>query len=1137
MKIFKKVLCLVLSVLMAFGCLTLVASAEGEAVKASLKYYSSKSNSYNAQITLDKIDEALKAADICEKVELGSQEIVVDFRSVNAVCNTIDEYITLIKIATFLGGGLLGDLGDLELGSWEKGMKRTGDDILILNEFIELIAANKHLVKKLCDGTIDLGVFEDYINVEDILGPDGISGTLKEAIFGIVYDTDAPEFANVYNTYKNDVDAFIFDELIPKFTNEPLPGLAIDAGTTVEELICQVGNISFDKYAADEIAKIDIDLASSDKPALKALDGIVNLKGSTYDLTGIKLDASQPLLGQLNGLFGKIVKQTVPSFEGWVDGDYTVIDDNLLAVSRYIGVKSNLIPDANSMSLEELAFEIQNIILSNADFGIYEKGLAECDSLEEMADTFSKNIADSMNLGVSYDEDDSYLVVVGDIFADWFYDRFDIKDLNGKVYRAGDGKDAFEVLNYFLNYFLFDKGGASVMGLSTTKSESVFKKIDKILDYFGQTKTKGVSFDSKEFFLGSAEKKGILDSVLTFDIENLFELTLVPMLNTAGDVAVVEFIYKSVQYYLNNWAGKTIFPTYQAKPFTNALSNSSIANLISGFLEVVNARAASVVTVLTFTAALLSKGEDLVYNVTEASVNDCEATGLKLYPDGSVAVDGKALTKGKDYLIYTDSEVPGQAKATIRFIGMYTGTVERTINVLLADVEKTDCTSSANSIKLVWDEVPYADGYNVYIKEGAVFRKLNDELVTVGQFVFTGLKSATEYEIRIDAVSNIYGVREGTVIDVATIPEKVGKITVLTDETRVRLIWNPVASATHYRVERYLGSNTWKDLGTTTKTDVALNGHKGYTEYNFRVTALKKLSNGSFIGAAPVSVKAKTKLGGITKLNVTGYTSNSITLSWNAVSNTQKYQLLYYTNGAWKSIKVLDSGVTSYKVTGLKTATKYTFAVRPAVKESNWIYGSYKTVTQASGLAKPKTFKVSATNASQAKLVWSKVSFAKSYEVFQYIGGKWVSKGTTKNTSAVISGLPSGTTTYFKVRAVMVLDGKNHYGDATGHIGALTLPGKVTGVKLVVRKPNSISFSWQKVTGAAGYQVFRLHNGKWVSLGTTTSLQWTDTKSLSKNTEYQYKVRAVQKVGSTLKYGDYSAVFKTKTTLVGSMYI
>lgn len=1144
MKTFKKMLCVMLSVLMAFSCLSVAAFAEGETVKSSFKYYAEKSDAYNADVTLDKIDEILKDINIYEEITIiEGVSIVIDLRNVDGLCDTLDLLRQVVEVdgihdlaTTALIREALGQLGsDINLKNWTTNLSRP-DDIKILSNLIAFLYDNSKVISGIVKGGYDMGVVNNFVNLDEIIGADGVSGMIKEMLIGIVYEKDSQEFKNAYEKYKNDIDSFIYGDLISKFANEYLPGFTLNASSTVEELICVAFEIVVDKYIIDAAKKLNINLAASDEPALKALDGIINLNGSTYDFSEITLDPSKDLLGQLNGLFGAIVKQFVPAYTGWETGDYDKISENLEKVLKYIFVQSKLIANAEELSFDELAVEIVGILLENADFGAYEEGIAECDNLEDMATALLKNTAYEMGIGVEYDADDSYLVVVGDMFANWFYDRFDVKDLNGNSYRAGGGKDIFEVTNYYLNYYLFDKSGAAVAGLSTTKNESVFKKIDKILDYFGETKAKGVSFNSEEFLLGSSTEKGLLDSVFTFDIENILELTIVPALRTAGDASAVEFIYKSVQYLINNWAGKTLFPAYQNKAFTNALSNSSIANIVSVFLEVVNARKAATIDLATYIAALIFKDAHKVYNVTEATVEDCTATGGRLYPDAKVSLDGKALTQGKDFVVQTDAKTPGAAKATIRLVGMYDGKIERSFNVELDNVKSATFISNTNSIKFVWSKVAYADGYNVYIMKNGAYTAVNTELITANEFLLTGLQAATEYSVRIDAVSSAYGVSEGEAISVATVPGNVDAKTIktLTDASRARFVWTPVASATHYKIEKYNGSNKWEQVALTDKTDVIIGGLEGYTSYNFRITSLKKLSDGTFVSATPASVNVKTALGAVTKVAVS-YTSNSITLKWSTVKNAQKYQILQFVGGAWKAIAVLDANKTSYKATGLKTATKYSYAVRAAVKENGkWKFGGHYIVNQFTGLAKPTTFKVMATNATAAKIGWTKVASAQGYEVFQYIGGKWVSKGITKSTTATISGLPSGTTTYFRVRAVAIVGGQYHYGDATGHIGALTLPSKVTGVKLVIRKTNSISFSWNKVTGAAGYQVFRLHNGNWVSLGMTTKLNWTDSKAMSKGVEYQYKVRAVQKVGSGFKYGTPSDVFKAKTTLIGS---
>ena len=149
-----------------------------------------------------------------------------------------------------------------------------------------------------------------------------------------------------------------------------------------------------------------------------------------------------------------------------------------------------------------------------------------------------------------------------------------------------------------------------------------------------------------------------------------------------------------------------------------------------------------------------------------------------------------------------------------------------------------------------------------------------------------------------------------------------------------------------------------------------------------------------------------------------------------------------------------------------------------------------------------------------------------------YTDGKWVRKTNTTSTTATISGLKSGSKTYFRIRAYRKSGSSYIYGDYTSNVTALTLPAAVTGlnVKFSDRKNTSIKLTWKKTTGASGYQVYRYSGGKWVKVATTTSTYYTNT-GLKKNTEYKYKVRAYQKVGSTTKYGAYSSVYTVRTRI------
>ena len=85
--------------------------------------------------------------------------------------------------------------------------------------------------------------------------------------------------------------------------------------------------------------------------------------------------------------------------------------------------------------------------------------------------------------------------------------------------------------------------------------------------------------------------------------------------------------------------------------------------------------------------------------------------------------------------------------------------------------------------------------------------------------------------------------------------------------------------------------------------------------------------------------------------------------------------------------------------------------------------------------------------------------------------------------------------------------------------------GKPSGVKAVSASANSVKVSWNAVSGATGYQVWRgtSSNGTFTSLGTVTTTSKVST-ALTTGKTYYYKVRAYKEVNGTKKFGEYSAV-------------
>ena len=1132
MKIAKRTICMILSLVMVFCSVPVFSmAAENEAVNGSYgysqKYYANKPGSYGIGKLLDEADAALAEADICEEIEITEKiKLVLDLRSVNALCKTLDTFAglldnLLIQAAISVA---LGDLKDLEFDTWKTGMKRsTSNDSTILKEVIEFVNANSSIISGIVDGTLNLGLLKNTVDLKTLLGDDGLSGIIKEALFGIVYDGAALDTA--YKKYKDDVDGFIYGPLLESFAGKHLKDFTMTSDTMFEDLIIALCNSALSQYLVPMFKDFDVDLSGSSVEALRKLAPYMNLKGSTYDLSGLVLDTEKGLMEQLNDIIGIIARQVFPGCT-WDGGDFSRINDNLESVLKYLGKESGLIPEADDMSFEEIAMEVVAIVLDNLELDSYADGIEDCDTLEELLKSVLITAAREKGIRYTYTAKDSWEVVLGDIYGAWMYDLFDIKGSDGKSFRGGKGEDIWTALNYAANYFLLDKKMASFMGISTTKEESIFTKVDKILDLFGESKEKGIDFSLEKFLYGSSDTKGLIDSVFTLDIENIFAVTVKAALEGAGDIKAEKFLYNTIRYLLNNLFAGNVLPAYvQGQAFTKALSNDKIATLISTVLKTLNSRKSYLATIVGFICSM-TLNEEETGGVFSAQAKDAFYTGAVVHPDGKVILDGKELTQGVDFILVGESTELGAAQAEARLIGIYEGSVMVPFSIKLSPVSSISVNTNTTKVRLRWNEVPYADRYNVYMGDELV------ETVEAGSELtklFTDLKPMTRYSFKVEAVSDAYGVAPATEATALTNPPAVTgvKVKSVTDSS-VTLTWKEVPGAKGYDVEIYSSSKkAYVSKGKTSKTSYTVTGRDSYTAYKFRVKAYFTDSQGTVYSEPSSVVSARTKVGQVKNLEAESKTSSYIKLSWDKVKNAKGYTVEQHNGSKW--VKLTNVTGTSYTVKSLKASKAYKFRVRAYYNSSN--YGAYSdTLTVYTNLPKVTGVKTSSATASSIKLSWSKVSGATNYAVYRSTDGKkWTKVKTVSGTSLTVTGLSSGTTYQFKVTAYS--SKIKTYGDYSSVVKAATLVGKVDSLEVTSRAKTSIKLSWDKEKGAAGYVVYRSTDGKKWTKVTTTSKTAVTVSGLTKNTTYQFKVKAYQKVSGKTVYGADSSVVKGKTRL------
>lgn len=185
---------------------------------------------------------------------------------------------------------------------------------------------------------------------------------------------------------------------------------------------------------------------------------------------------------------------------------------------------------------------------------------------------------------------------------------------------------------------------------------------------------------------------------------------------------------------------------------------------------------------------------------------------------------------------------------------------------------------------------------------------------------------------------------------------------------------------------------------------------------------------------------------------------------------------------------------------------------------------------------KPDRTSLKATSAGHNKisLTWKPLPDVSGYVITRATSknGKYKVIDTVDGTAwtYIDTGLKCNKTYYYKVRAYNTLGEKNYYGTYSKIKSAKPVPASTTVNAAFNKKGKKVRLSWQKVSGASGYVIYRStkKNGKYQAVKTITknkTLTWTDTKT-GKGKKYYYKVRAYKNVSGKRIYGAWSGVRK-----------
>ena len=216
------------------------------------------------------------------------------------------------------------------------------------------------------------------------------------------------------------------------------------------------------------------------------------------------------------------------------------------------------------------------------------------------------------------------------------------------------------------------------------------------------------------------------------------------------------------------------------------------------------------------------------------------------------------------------------------------------------------------------------------------------------------------------------------------------------------------------------------------------------TDYTVKYSANKN------IGKATVTISGKKNFNGTIKktfnivpqqvkgVKCTAKTTNSITLSWNKVTNISGYQILMYDKAkkAYVQVKRVPANQTSFKVTGLNTPEAYCFRIR-AYKllsdgKTNY-YGAYHGYTTTATIPTQVNCTSVTKSGTTINLIWQTVrgsGYQIAYSTDKNFKNnvKYISVAGSSKSSYSIKNVNKNSTYYVKIRAYYTYNKTSYYG-------------------------------------------------------------------------------------------------------------
>lgn len=278
--------------------------------------------------------------------------------------------------------------------------------------------------------------------------------------------------------------------------------------------------------------------------------------------------------------------------------------------------------------------------------------------------------------------------------------------------------------------------------------------------------------------------------------------------------------------------------------------------------------------------------------------------------------------------------------------------------------------------------------------------------------------------------------------------------------------------------------------------------------------------------------------------------TSSITLTWSDANNGNEdnYVIQWSTSSSFSTITGSTTALSSEQqksVTNSVLNYNQTYYFRLYANGSGGYTDSNVSNVRSESLDKiqldtPINLRSIGIGSNQIEIAWNDVSNESGYTI-QRMNSSYTLQETKTNGVNVVTelftGLNSGTTYRFRVKATSVASGSNPYEDSdyTSYLTVTTQAKLATPTLQYINKTDSqIQIRWNNVSGTSRYKIYR-NGGVLVAdynAGSTNPINYTNT-GLSRNTQYSYYVVALSTSSSYIDSDNSNTITQTtnKTTI------